>query len=76
MIVCICRRVSDRTIRSSIDAGASSVEEVGRSCRAGTGCGACHETIREMLAERSENIASHLRLKVLSPYLDVEGEAA
>ena len=52
MIVCICRRVSDRTIRNVVADGARTVEEVGAACRAGTGCGACHEYISEMIHER------------------------
>lgn len=77
MIVCICKRVSDRSIRAAIDAGASSVEEVGQACKAGTGCGACHESIHEMLCERSaEARCSRLSLKVLSPYLQIAGDPA
>jgi bacterioferritin-associated ferredoxin len=77
MIVCICRRVSDRAIRAAIDAGASTVQEVGAACRAGTGCGACHESIEEMLCERScESRCSRVSLKVLSPYLQIAGEPA
>jgi bacterioferritin-associated ferredoxin len=53
MIVCLCRRVSDRTIRAAVAGGARTVEEVGQACRAGTGCGACHEYIAEVIHERS-----------------------
>jgi bacterioferritin-associated ferredoxin len=84
MIVCICRRVSDRTIRAAIEAGASTVEEVGQATRAGTGCGACHESINEMLCERTGQPCdrpSGMRCSrevstVLSPYLRIAGEAA
>jgi bacterioferritin-associated ferredoxin len=51
MIVCICRAVSDRVIRSTIAAGASSVTEVGKACRAGTCCGACHSSIARLLED-------------------------
>ncbi len=66
MIVCICRRVTDHQIRTAIEDGASTVAEVGMACRAGTGCGACQETIAEMLV-RQDCGRTHLR--VLSPYL-------
>jgi bacterioferritin-associated ferredoxin len=51
MIVCLCRAVSDRAVRAAIAGGASSVEEVGRACRAGTGCGGCRPQIAELLSE-------------------------
>ncbi|HZA00517.1 MAG TPA: (2Fe-2S)-binding protein [Acidimicrobiales bacterium] len=52
MIVCHCRVVSDRTIRSEIEAGADSVCAVARRCGAGTGngCGACRPTIAALVA--------------------------
>ena len=82
MIVCLCRRVSDRTIRAAIADGASNVQEVGAACRAGTGCGACHETIEDMLHEHQAAERAHsgrggcedcprLRVPVLSPYVQV-----
>ena len=50
MLVCHCKRVCDRTIRECVERGARSVEEVGRACEAGTGCGGCHPTIRALVA--------------------------
>ena len=72
MIICVCRRVSEKQIQAAIDGGAGTVEEVGRCCRAGTGCGACHETITQMI---EDSRCDRLHLKVLSPYLR-EKEAA
>jgi len=72
MIVCICKRVTDRQIVKAIVDGASTVEEVGRACNAGTGCGACTEQIQSLIdCARCD----HPRVKVLSPYL-VPGRAA
>jgi bacterioferritin-associated ferredoxin len=77
MIVCICRRVSDLAIRTAIDEGAHSVEAVGQSCRAGTGCGSCHETIAEMISERTGCAdCPRKRLALRSPYLEVEGDSS
>ncbi|WP_214365310.1 bacterioferritin-associated ferredoxin [Pseudonocardia sp. H11422] len=41
MYVCICAAVTDSQLRSCIDGGARTVEEVGDACGAGTGCGGC-----------------------------------
>jgi bacterioferritin-associated ferredoxin len=40
--VCICEAVVDSVVMSCIARGASTVEEVGDACGAGTGCGSCH----------------------------------
>jgi bacterioferritin-associated ferredoxin len=53
MIVCVCHGVSDRTIDCAIDEGCRSVRQVGRSCRAGTDCGACRGAIKDMVREAS-----------------------
>ncbi|WP_095982980.1 (2Fe-2S)-binding protein [Melittangium boletus] len=51
MIVCLCRAVSDRTIRARIAEGARTVEELGDACGAGTGCGGCHDQMTQLLGE-------------------------
>jgi bacterioferritin-associated ferredoxin len=77
MIVCICRRVSDLAIRTAIDEGARSIEQVASACRAGTGCGACHETIAEMIDDRTAcSDCPRARLGILSPYVTAQDEAA
>jgi bacterioferritin-associated ferredoxin len=50
MIVCLCANVSERELVATIEAGATTVKEVGRKCGAGTGCGACKPLIRECLS--------------------------
>lgn len=75
MIVCSCRRVSDSKIRQTIEAGATTLEQVGAACGAGTGCGACHESICEMLEEQRQDCGPR-RLPVLSPYLTARQSAA
>ena len=57
MLVCHCNRICDRTICESIREGARSVDEVGRACGAGTGCGGCRPRIRTLLA-RAEREAT------------------
>jgi bacterioferritin-associated ferredoxin len=39
--ICHCKAVTDSKIRSAIDEGARTIDEVGSRCRAGTGCGGC-----------------------------------
>jgi bacterioferritin-associated ferredoxin len=74
MIVCLCKVVSDRQIQAAIDSGARSVEAVGASCRAGTGCGACHDSIEEMIGACAGCPAA--RYKVPSAYLEASGDNA
>lgn len=49
MYVCICWAVTEAQVRSCIAGGASTVEDVGDSCAAGTGCGSCQERIAALL---------------------------
>jgi bacterioferritin-associated ferredoxin len=51
MYVCHCRVVSDHSIRTAISAGARDVADVTALCGAGGGCGGCHPSIEELLAE-------------------------
>ncbi|MEE9279193.1 MAG: (2Fe-2S)-binding protein [Myxococcota bacterium] len=51
MIVCSCRAVTDREIRRAALRGASTVEEIARSCRAGSGCGGCHPLLESLIDE-------------------------
>jgi bacterioferritin-associated ferredoxin len=49
MIVCLCHAVTERDLERVISDGATTVEEVGRRCGAGTDCGACLREVREKL---------------------------
>lgn len=51
MIVCLCKVATDRDIADAIQDGASTVDEVGDRCGAGTGCGSCREFIHGMIDE-------------------------
>ena len=57
MIVCLCRGKSDRDVLRAIDAGAESVADLMR-CGIGTDCGACHSTLRGMLAAAARERSS------------------
>lgn len=52
MIICVCRAVSDRTVNRAIAEGASTVEDLGERCGAGTSCGMCVDTLASMLRVR------------------------
>ncbi|HKA89404.1 MAG TPA: (2Fe-2S)-binding protein [Haliangiales bacterium] len=77
MIVCICRRITERTVRAAIAEGATTAGDVAAACGAGSGCGMCCEQICEMIAEhRAGERCPRGALRVLSPYLQPAGETA
>jgi assimilatory nitrate reductase electron transfer subunit len=47
--VCRCAGVSGAAIEESVASGCSSVPEVSKATRAGTGCGGCHEDIKGII---------------------------
>ena len=51
MIVCVCEGVSDREVREAITEGSRTLQDLGRSCGAGTDCASCCMTLRQMLDE-------------------------
>ncbi len=56
MLVCLCKGVSDKKIRSLVENGASSVKQVMTSCHAGKDCGACICAVRDIIKQtRGEN---------------------
>ena len=58
MFVCHCRAVSDRVVRAAVEAGDRTIEELGRSCGAGTDCGGCHEVLAELLDPHERELVS------------------
>ncbi|MBV8756925.1 MAG: (2Fe-2S)-binding protein [Deltaproteobacteria bacterium] len=52
MIVCFCHPTSERDVDAIIDDGARTVEDIGRRCGAGTGCGSCLEELRDRLVAK------------------------
>jgi len=49
VIVCSCWGVNDAAVEQAIAGGASSIEDVGATCQAGSDCCGCHGTIEAML---------------------------
>ncbi|WP_407653870.1 (2Fe-2S)-binding protein [Archangium lipolyticum] len=58
MIVCLCRVVSDRTIRARISEGVRTVDDLGRACGAGTGCGGCKGQLAQLIMETRQEARS------------------
>jgi bacterioferritin-associated ferredoxin len=58
MIICVCKAVSDRHIRSAVNGGIYSVTELSRKTGLGSCCGKCvpeaRATIASCLAERDQ----------------------
>jgi bacterioferritin-associated ferredoxin len=50
MIVCVCKAVSDRQIRSAVKGGASSLRDLTRDLGVGTCCGKCLPEAKSALA--------------------------
>jgi bacterioferritin-associated ferredoxin len=65
MYVCVCRAVTDEKVKAAIDAGAKSVEAVTGACCAGDDCGACHQTIEDMIEQRWGSVTPSKRLPVV-----------
>ena len=54
MFVCVCRAVTEQEVKAAVEAGADSVVAVTGACQAGDDCGACHQTIEDMIEEHIE----------------------
>jgi bacterioferritin-associated ferredoxin len=65
MYVCVCRAVTDETVKAAIDAGAHSVDDVTAACCAGDDCGSCHAVIEEMIEARHGSVTPSRRLRVV-----------
>jgi bacterioferritin-associated ferredoxin len=50
MIVCVCKAVSERQIRTAVKAGASSLRDLTRDLGIGTCCGKCLPEAKSALA--------------------------
>ena len=55
-IVCTCMSVSVRDIKTAIEAGASSFQEVQDATGAGTVCGACNDVLESVVEKQVKSI--------------------
>jgi len=51
MIVCLCRRVSDRDIRRAVQQGVDNFETLQDDTGVASHCGACHDCARDVFDE-------------------------
>jgi bacterioferritin-associated ferredoxin len=66
MIVCVCKAVSDRQIRSAVKGGARSLRDLTRDLGVGTCCGKCLPEAKAALSACLDDRDS-LRTLVFSP---------
>lgn len=59
MLVCHCHRVNDVRVDQVLSAGADGLRGVVRATRAGTGCGSCIPTLRELCAQAARTCSLH-----------------
>jgi len=57
MIVCHCKRITDRQIRAAVRAGAVSRREVSRSCAAASRCGGCGPAVDAIIESERDTDA-------------------
>ncbi|MBY0269367.1 MAG: (2Fe-2S)-binding protein [Burkholderiales bacterium] len=51
MYICVCNGVTEREIRSSIEAGARSLDDLQRELGVASGCGQCKQEAKCLLRE-------------------------
>lgn len=51
MYVCLCKGVTDRTIRQAVDDGVSSMRELRQQFGVAAQCGCCKQCAKEVLGE-------------------------
>lgn len=66
MIICLCEGVSDREIALAVKTGATTLEQVAQSCRAGTSCGSCHDQIVKII-EASKDLEEQESCDIATP---------
>lgn len=68
MWVCLCKGVTDHEIREVLRSPlVNDVDDVGRACGAGTGCGSCRDEIRRLCEEARLTKQSAATVAVATP---------
>ena len=60
MYVCLCRAITDRQVRESVENGASTFREVRDELNLGTCCGRCVPESRTLIDETLAKIATRI----------------
>ena len=58
MLVCHCRRISDREIRDCARSGSISVEAVAKNCGASSSCGGCRPEVERLVRDETSKAGS------------------
>jgi bacterioferritin-associated ferredoxin len=58
MYVCVCNAVTEREIAEARDAGARTLEDLGRELRVATCCGRCADHARRVLQDQGSAASS------------------
>jgi len=58
MIVCVCRRVSDRDIHRAARDGVASFDHLQAECGVGTACGSCVDCARDTWVDACERVSA------------------
>lgn len=63
-LICHCEGVRERTVAKAVVHGAHTLADVQAACRAGAGCGGCHDAIADILRRqgRPASAPAHRRL--------------
>lgn len=56
--LCRCAGVSRGIVQEAVLGGCSTVDEVSKSTRAGTGCGGCRDSVRELIGEHLARVGA------------------
>lgn len=67
--------IAESEVAACIRAGASTVDEVGEACEAGTGCGSCRGGIEIMLHEHRKRVAASGEAAAVLAQLGLFGDA-
>lgn len=54
MYVCLCTGATTQAVREAVVGGASTCRQVAAACGAGTDCGRCWRTVRDIIASHAE----------------------
>jgi bacterioferritin-associated ferredoxin len=56
MFVCLCLGVTSREVATAVESGASTSRQVASMCGAGSDCGRCRPTVRDIIASASPRV--------------------
>jgi assimilatory nitrate reductase catalytic subunit len=64
MVVCSCRRVTDRAVTAAIADGAVTLDAIAGHCAAGSRCGGCWPELERLIAQTCSRLRADARVPV------------